>query len=58
MQSTEKPTGVGVRSRAVDLSAINARFKAEVPRLRTEWERTARDLVDRRIRILNDEAAS
>jgi len=40
-----------VRSRALDLSAINARFRSETPHLRAEWEKTARDLVDRRIQL-------
>jgi hypothetical protein len=42
-----------VRSRALDLSAINPRFRAETPRLGCEWERTARELVERRIRVLD-----
>jgi len=44
------------RSRALDLSAINPRFRAETPRLASEWGRTARDLVDRRIRGLDGKA--
>jgi|SRR6516162_8057227 hypothetical protein len=42
-----------VRSRALDLSAINPRFRAETQRLGCEWERTARELVERRIRVLD-----
>lgn len=42
-----------VRSRAVDLSAINARFQRETPHLRQQWERTARELVDQRIELGN-----
>jgi len=42
------------RARAVDLSAINARFRAETPYLRSEWERSARDLVEGRIRLLDE----
>jgi hypothetical protein len=42
-----------VRARALDLSAINPRFRAETPRLGSQWERTARDLVERRIHVLD-----
>ncbi|MGC2128987.1 MAG: hypothetical protein WA629_02720 [Candidatus Aquilonibacter sp.] len=35
-----------VRARAIDLSTINARFMAETPQLREQWESTARDLAD------------
>ena len=44
------------RSRAVDLSAINARFRSETPRLRSEWESTARDLIDRGITLFDEPA--
>lgn len=43
------------RSLAVDLTGINARFLAETRGLRVEWEETGRDLVDKRIRLLDDE---
>lgn len=42
-----------VRARSLDLSAINPRFRAETPRLGSEWERTARDLADRRTHVLD-----
>ena len=42
------------RSRAVDLAAINARFRSETPRLRTQWESTARDLIERRITLCDE----
>jgi hypothetical protein len=45
-----------VRSRAVDLSAIHARFRSETPRLRSEWESTARDLIERRISLFDEPA--
>ena len=45
-----------VRARALDLSAINPRFRAETPRLGSEWERTARDLVDRRTHLLHSKS--
>jgi hypothetical protein len=45
------------RSRAVDLSKINGRFQSETPGLKRQWESTARDLIDKRIRLL-DEAAT
>lgn len=45
-----------VRSRALDLSIINARFRQATPGLRTQWEGTARDLTDRRIGILDENA--
>ena len=45
-----------VRSRAVDLSAINARFRSQTPRLRSEWDGTARDLVARRITFFDETA--
>ncbi|MFY9720293.1 MAG: hypothetical protein WAK16_11705 [Candidatus Cybelea sp.] len=40
-----------VRSRALDLSAINTRFQSETPGLRAQWESTSRDLRDRRITL-------
>lgn len=46
-----------VRSRAIDLAKINARFRAETPRLQAQWSETARDLVNERIEFLDDEAA-
>ena len=42
------------RARAVDLSAINARFRSRTPRLRAQWERTARDLTARRITLFDE----
>jgi len=45
-----------VRSRALDLSAINARFRSQTPRLRSEWDGTARDLVARRITFFDETA--
>jgi hypothetical protein len=42
------------RSRAIDLAAINARFRAETPQLREQWEGTSRELVEKRIRVLDD----
>ena len=46
-----------VRSRAIDLAAINARFRGETPRLREQWEATARELVEKRIQLLDDHDA-
>ncbi|MGA7355164.1 MAG: hypothetical protein WBW76_07025 [Candidatus Cybelea sp.] len=46
-----------VRSRAIDLVAINARFRAETPQLREQWEATGRELVEKRIRLLDDQDA-
>ncbi len=43
-----------VRSRAIDLAAINARFRAETPQLRKQWEATARELAEKRIALLDD----
>ncbi len=43
-----------VRSRAVDLARINARFRAQTPRLRTQWDGTARDLIAKRIPLGDD----
>ncbi|HEY2473831.1 MAG TPA: hypothetical protein VGI19_03425 [Candidatus Cybelea sp.] len=40
-----------VRSRAIDLTAINSRFRAETPLLQAQWEETARDLVNGRIKL-------
>jgi len=45
-----------VRSRSLDLSAINPRFRTEMPRMASEWERTARELTDRRILGLDGNA--
>ena len=42
------------RARAVDLSAINARFRSRTPRLRAQWERAARDLTARRITLFDE----
>ena len=42
-----------LRARAVDLSAINARFRSETPQLRAQWEQTARDLREKRITSLD-----
>jgi hypothetical protein len=47
-----------VRSRAIDLAAINARFRAETPQLREQWEATARELVEKRVRLLDDHDGS
>jgi hypothetical protein len=38
-----------VRARAVDLGAINARYQAQTPELREQWQSTARDLVELRL---------
>ena len=48
---------LAVRSRAIDLGAINERFRSETPRLREHWEATARDLVGKRIQLLDDRAS-
>jgi hypothetical protein len=40
-----------VRSRAVDLAAINDRFRSETPHLQKQWETTARDLTEKRIEL-------
>lgn len=45
------------RSLAVDLTAINARFRADTPGLRVQWEETSRDLIDKRIRLLDGETS-
>ena len=37
------------RSRAVDLTRIQERFRSETPQLKTQWETTARELVEKRI---------
>ena len=42
------------RARAVDLSAINTRFRSRTPRLRAQWERAARDLTARRITLFDE----
>ena len=41
------------RSLAVDLTAINARFRDETPGLRVQWEATSRDLINKRTRLLD-----
>lgn len=41
------------RALAVDLGAINAAFRAATPNLRLQWEETSRDLIDKRIRLLD-----
>lgn len=38
-----------VRSRRIDFSAINERFRSQTPRLRAQWETTARDLRENRL---------
>lgn len=43
------------RSLAVDLTSINTRFRAETPALRIEWEETGRDLINKRVRLLDSE---
>lgn len=45
-----------VRARALDLAAINARFRSETPQLRKQWESTSRDLVEKRIQLLDNHA--
>ena len=47
---------LAVRSRSIDLAAINARFRSETPRLREHWKATARELVGKRIQLLDDNA--
>jgi hypothetical protein len=42
------------RSRATDFAKINARFRAETPQLREQWEATSRDLAAKRITILDN----
>ena len=42
------------RSRAIDLAAINERFRTETPQLSTQWEATGRELVEKRIAFLDD----
>lgn len=42
------------RSRAIDLAAVNARFRAETPQLREQWEASARELAEKRIALLDD----
>lgn len=46
-----------VRSRAVDLAEINERFRVETPHLRAQWETTAHELVEKRIKLLDDHEA-
>ncbi|MFY9665038.1 MAG: hypothetical protein WAL67_13355 [Candidatus Cybelea sp.] len=48
---------LAVRSRAIDLAAISARFRGETPQLREQWETTARELVGKRIQLLDDHDA-
>lgn len=43
------------RSLAIDLASINARFRADTPGLRAQWDETSRDLIDKRIRLLDGE---
>lgn len=45
------------RSLAVDLAGINARFRAETPGLRVQWDETGRDLINKRIRLLDGESS-
>jgi hypothetical protein len=45
------------RSRAVDLAAINERFRAETPQLCEQWEATERELANQRIQMLDDAAS-
>lgn len=45
---------LAVRSRAIDLAAINARFRGETPRLHEQWETTSRELIEKRIQLLDD----
>jgi hypothetical protein len=45
------------RSLAVDLTGINARFRADTPGLRAQWEETSRDLINKRIRLLDGESS-
>ncbi len=42
------------RSRALSFTTINQRYRAETPRLRAQWESTARDLASNRIVLLDD----
>ncbi|MGB6646796.1 MAG: hypothetical protein WBE35_17365 [Candidatus Cybelea sp.] len=42
------------RSRAIDLAAINERFRTETPQLSAQWEATGRELVEQRIAFLDD----
>ena len=46
-----------VRSRAIDLAAINERFRTETPQLRAQWEATGRELADKRIHVREDKVA-
>ena len=45
------------RSRAVELAAINKRFRTETPHLREQWEATGRELASQRIRVLDEHVA-
>jgi len=40
-------------SRAIDLAAINERFRTETPQLGALWEATGRELADKRIHMLD-----
>jgi hypothetical protein len=44
-----------VRSRAIDLPAINARFRSESVHLNAQWKETARELVEKRVNLLDGE---
>lgn len=46
---------LAVRSRAIDLAAINARFRGETPQLREQWEGTSRELIEKRIQLLDND---
>jgi hypothetical protein len=43
-----------VRARALDFSSINSRFRSESRHLEAQWKQTARDLIDHRINLLDD----
>ena len=45
------------RALAVDMTGLNARFRAETPDLRAEWEITSRDLISGRIGLLDSETS-
>jgi hypothetical protein len=45
------------RSRAIDLAAINERFRTETPQLREQWKVTGHELAENRIQVLDDHAA-
>jgi hypothetical protein len=44
------------RARTCDFSSINSRFRWESRHLQKQWTQTARDLADRRISLLDDDA--